>query len=656
MVWYRSNRLAHDALELVNPNLRLARNTQDRKQALKYCKAAKKELERIEVSENLTYLDQIIAAYHEHGLVLEKLGCVDEAKTSYNIADKLNKNISGVPVPPKAPAVAQQLSTSASQLIPSCSTGNTSSGYDLSLVPATIFAKDYHPQLYTGPMPKPDEDLTDTRQLAYCLALLQASPPPYDSLDEPTRIWLRDTKADDDEQERLKTMATDLLVEFMRYGLKDEKVTAEIVCIAPVLESDNFRSLLGIFVDSLKDSAFLPVHALEGLDSVIQCASPGSMDPDDLIKILEHVKLCLQGTYKQSLDHVYRLTRTVSHILDAMVDDDIKDLDRVKLHTPLLLYSKELQRHTDPYIVFQAVYTIQALLRVPDEEKSWQTVLRHTGTVVKGASKLITAAKGFNVSEFIEAVQGGLETSSQIIGVVGVAYKDFSVLKESGQDFLKAIKTSFNKQRIWYPMLRGIDMAIRNGELTQVNTMICDAACRGELAFQWGVCQRLGNIAADPIWDADSQESAVAFLGEIYRNDAVWGQEAKVKQCILNILMQLGTTSGSTKQAADRLLEEMANDSNLRKRALHDASRKEGSSSHLWKVTLPLPTSSPLLDRVQETPTVEADLRRFARMRLEELGDTIYITPEAKSHRQASDHDLFDLAIKTEEFLDSNKK
>ncbi|KAG0307764.1 hypothetical protein BGZ98_009836 [Dissophora globulifera] len=701
---FRRSRPAQDALEFANVNLKFARNAQDGKQILKYCKAAKKELEKIKVSESLIYLDQIIAAYREHGGVLEKLGFSSDAAISYNMANNLESNIPNAAVSPKASIVAQQLppimdvrirtqtsvppvaltadqvphssqSTDApghssplhspalsstnqlASLSPTLSSaGHTISGHNLELVPASIFARDIHPQLYTGPMPKPDEDLTDTRQLAYCLALLQASPVPYDSLDETRRIWLRNAKADEDEQERLRTMATDLLVEFIRDGLKDEKTTSEIACIALVLESGNFRSLLGIFVDNLKDSALLPIHALEGLDSVIQCAAPGSMDPDDLIKILEYVKLSLQDTNTQSLDHVYRLTRTVSHILDAMVDDEIKDLDRVKLHTPLLLYSKELQRHTDPYMVFQAAYTLQALLRVPDDEKPWQTVLRHTGTMVKGASRLVTAAKGFNVGEFIDAIQGGLEVAGQLIGVVGDTYEDFSALKESGQDLLEALKTSFNQKRVWYPMLRGIDVALRNGELTKVKAMISDAPCRRELAFQWGVCLRLATLAADPIWDADSQEEAVAFLGEIYRNDAVWGQEVKVKQCILNILIQLTSASGSAKQAADRLLLELADDNDPRKRALYDASQKEGSSSNLWKVTLPLPTSSPLLDRVQKTPAVEADLRKLARVRLQDVGDTIYVAPEAKSHRQAADHALFDLTAKAKEFLDSNKK
>ncbi|KAG0300571.1 hypothetical protein BGZ98_009076, partial [Dissophora globulifera] len=510
--------------------------------------------------------------------------------------------------------------------------------------------------LFKSTAPKPDEDLTDTRQLAYCLALLQASPSPDDSLlDEPTRNWLQKIKANGDEQERLKTMATDLLLEFKRSGLEDDKRTSEIACIAPVLESNNLRSLLGIFVNDLKDSAPLPVHALEGLDRVIECAAPGSMDTDDIIKVLEHLNVCLQRTHTQSSDHVYRLTRTVSHILDAMVDGDIKDLDREKLHAPLLLYLKDLKRHTDPYMVFQAAYTYQALLRVPDDDQLRQPVLRHTGTAVRGAARLFSAAKSFNVDEFIHTIQGGFEAADQIIEVIGETYEDFSALQESGQDLLEALEASFNCRRVWYTMLRGIDSLLQNGELTKVKTLICDAPCRHELAFQWGVCQRLGNLAVDPIWDTDSQVGAVAFLGEIYRDDAVWGQEAKVKQCILDILMQLASTSGGSKQAAEILLQEFAKDSDVGKRALYDASQKEGPSSHLWKVTLPLPSLSPMLEVVQKIPAVEADLQKLGRVRLQELGDMIYIAPEAKSHRQAANDVLFDLSTKAREFLDSNK-
>ncbi|KAG0304104.1 hypothetical protein BGZ98_005920 [Dissophora globulifera] len=521
---------------------------------------------------------------------------------------------------------------------------NVNSGNNaLELVSASIFAKDFNPQLFKGTLPKPDEYLTDTRQLAYCLALLQASPSPdssiNDSLSEATRIWLRNTTTNEDEQERLKTMATELLLEFMHDEQKDEKATAEIACIASVLESNNFRSLLGIFVDSLKDPVFVPVHTLEALDRVIQCATPGSIGSDDLTKILDYVNLCLQGTYEQSPDRVYRLTRTVSHIVDAMVNDNIKDLDRKKLRTPLLLYTKELLKSADPYIVYQATYALQALLHVPEIEMPWMTALRHTEAEFRGTANLFSTRKSYNPGRFIDSAQGRLKDASQTIGAVGDAYMNSSILKMSHQELIEALKGSFNKKQDWYPILRDIDTLLQNGELAKVKAKICNALCRHDFAFQWGVCLRLGNLAADPMWDVDSQEGAVAFLGEIYRNDTVWGQDTKVKQFILDILMRLASTSGCAKQAADRLLQEFAKDISTRKQALYNVSLKEEPSSHPWMVAPPLPSSSPLLSRIQKPFAVEANMQMFARARLAELGDPVYIAPEAKAYRQAADYD-----------------
>ncbi|KAG0306169.1 hypothetical protein BGZ99_001830 [Dissophora globulifera] len=86
---FHRNRPAQEALMLFNTYLKIASSTEDRKQALDYCKAAKKELERIKISKSLTYLDQIIAAYRERGDILKKLGFGGEAKISYDMADNM---------------------------------------------------------------------------------------------------------------------------------------------------------------------------------------------------------------------------------------------------------------------------------------------------------------------------------------------------------------------------------------------------------------------------------------------------------------------------------------------------------------------------------------------------------------------------------------
>jgi hypothetical protein len=100
-------------------------------------------------------------------------------------------------------------------------------------------------------------------------------------------------------------------------------------------------------------------------------------------------------------------------------------------------------------------------------------------------------------------------------------------------------------------LLRGIDLLIRNGELTKFRTLVWDAPCRRDLAFQWGICQHLADLASNSLWDVDARKDAISFLGEIYRNDAEWGQEPQVKQCILDVLLQLRSASGVVDQGND---------------------------------------------------------------------------------------------------------
>ena len=85
-----------------------------------------------------------------------------------------------------------------------------------------------------------------------------------------------------------------------------------------------------------------------------------------------------------------------------MVDSEVKCLNRVNLHGPLLSYLDGLKANRDPYMVFQAAYAYQALLFVPDNESPWQVTLRRSGKVLKGVSGLVSAVKGLNINEFVE--------------------------------------------------------------------------------------------------------------------------------------------------------------------------------------------------------------------------------------------------------------
>ncbi|KAI8601864.1 hypothetical protein EDD21DRAFT_428403 [Dissophora ornata] len=271
--------------------------------------------------------------------------------------------------------------------------------------------------------------------------------------------------------------------------------------------------------------------------------------------------------------------------------------------------------------------------------------------------KSARGCRGSYVNNFIEGLRSVFEGVAQASDLIKGAFEDVTVLTESGQGFLDSSQESlgFSRKRAWYPALRDIDTLLRNGELPKLKTLICEAPCQRELAFQWGVCQRLGNLATDPIWDIDSRQGAVAFLGEIYRDDAVWGQETQVKRCIIDILMQLASVSGGAMPAAEVLLEQLQRDGDATKQALYQACRKEGPSFHPWRIALPLLASTALLDCVQNKPDVEADQRRMLNQQLER-GEAIYILPQAKVNRQAFDDVLFGMRAKVQESLRTFQK
>jgi len=415
-------------------------------------------------------------------------------------------------------------------------------------IPVNIFEKNVSSSVPDFRLPDPDERLNNTPQLVCCLGLLQGFRSSDEMLDPAARKWLQIVAKDPDEKSRLHTMSTEVIRAFVRDEIKGDKAVAEVVCLAPVLNKDTFHDLLSEFYSGIDHSGLLNFHQLEGLAQLIQGADPGHLSADDLVKILVLLSDRLGETHHRSTQNLYQLTMAISHVLDAMADARVTGLDRERLHEPLSMYLQELQDSKDPYLVYQAAYAYQALQCVPDDETTWQMAMRHTGKVIRGISGLVSATRGFDLMKFIEGLEDigkGLSGVTMVVDVVKTSFNDG--LEDSGQTFLECLKEglSFERKRDWYSALRGADALIRDGELATFKKLVCEAPCRLDAAFQWGICQRLGEIVANPAWDAGTRQSAIAFLGEIYRDDATWGQQMNVKQWILNILMQMATSPGS---------------------------------------------------------------------------------------------------------------
>jgi len=420
-------------------------------------------------------------------------------------------------------------------------------------IPQHIFEENTVPPSIVTNLPDIDGRLSDTSQLACCLRLLKMSKSLDSTLEPIARNWIQAVEKDEDEKERLKVLSLDVIRAYKRDELKDAKVVAEVAHLAPVLEKEVFRDLLGEFYDGVDRSGLLDIHQLDGLAQLIQGADTGYLDADDLVKILGLLSTRLRDTHQQSQARVYQLTLSASHVLDAMADTNVSGLDREKLHEPLLSYLDSMKESSDPYLVFQAAYAYQALQYVPDDETLWQAAFRRTDKVIRGVAGLVKAVKGLDLNGFIDGlkdIQHGLAGLSSTTYSVKRTYDGVNLLIGSGQGFMDGLREGFSFKRkcAWYPALRGADALIQDGEFATFRKLVCEAPCRLDSAFQWGVCQRLGEIAANSTWDTSTRQSAVAFLGEMYRNDEDWSQDAGIKDWILIILMRLTSTPESAMQ------------------------------------------------------------------------------------------------------------
>jgi len=421
-------------------------------------------------------------------------------------------------------------------------------GHGIAKIPQAIFARNIRPPTMEIKFPKADERLNATPQLAACLSLMKHSQLLGEMLEPSARKWLQAIEKDADEQERLKLLATDVIRAYQREEIKDNKAVTEVVCLASVLQKSDFQYLLRDLCKGVDQSILLDVHQLDGIAQLIQCAEQGYLDADDLVKILELLGSRLMTTHTQSSHHIQQLTIAVSRVLDAMADTKVKGLDREKLHEPLSLYLSEIKNVSDPYLVYQAAYAYQALLYVPDDETIWQATLRRTGKVIQGVAGLVSAVKGVDLNGFMDGlkdIQQGVSGAAGVFKLAKSTLDGVTSITDSGKSFVECMKEGLGvKLKLtWYPALRGAESLLRSGQLTSFKRVVCEAPCRLDPAFQWGVCQLLGEVAADSSWDAKTRGSAVMLLGEMYINKTVWWSQADVQEWILVILMKLASSS-----------------------------------------------------------------------------------------------------------------
>ena len=535
--------------------------------------------------------------------------------------------------------------------IPSCVT----SPVLLSSFPQNVAAPSLHVAL-----PPPGTRLATTAQLAHCNQLLRTHLSPSSATasitggqDQSQRASVDALLHNVEEQQKICELVTRVVEEFVMDGLKTVEEIAEVVLLGPTLAQGYYRKLLNCFIEEFEAAKLFDIDLLQGLVRLVQCAGPDYLQPDDLVRMLVVLRTRLQVTHQQTAKHSYYLTLALSRLLDVMVEGKVQDLSRVVDHEPLSALLGQLMESSDPYLKHQACYAHQGLLHVPNDETRRQFVLRHAGNIAMGLLGVASVCKlDLNgvldgAGKLQDATVSALEIGIKVVGGSQSLY-------ESGQGIAASARGGiFSGGRLlWYTALREAREHIQNGRLSDFKHLIFEAPCSGDLEFQWGVCQLLGEIAVDLQWEGSTRQHAAELLAELYKNDTICNSNKELDSWILQIIRQVvASPDAAISSHAQLLLQGLDKKGDISKQALYRDVMDGPLSPYPLRTYSPVLSSSPLLARVQGVPDVEYDLHRFRMQRLKEPENALYVPPQAKPTLQSSDDTLFPLMEKTLEFL-----
>ncbi|GJJ71728.1 hypothetical protein EMPS_04085 [Entomortierella parvispora] len=386
----------------------------------------------------------------------------------------------------------------------------------ITLISPSLFNKNVNPVPYVCPLPGPDEPLLTTRQLAYCLALLQPSIQKSE-LSQDAREWRYQMLKTPNAKGRLESLSVQIIRTFQKDTTKDADAVVEVVQLAPVPDDHHSRDLFKTFIDTINQVL-------------------GSLDKQ------------LRSTHSESIRNRYRLLLAVSRVLDAMVDAHVGDVD-INLHEPLTDLLQESESSKDPYLTYQAAYATQAVLNVSDDESIWRSGLKRGWLVLKGGAAFAQMPNLTDVKDYLEGLENLYEAGK---GGVRLLKDVLGAIKNRESPTFSA-KEGLKFRRAWYRAIRTAEAYIQAGKLVEFKGLITTAPCRQQIMFQWGICQLLGQFAADTQWDPDARKDAVAFLEALSSDSTIWKRQKEVGQVIFDALASLASNNEAAKSSLEKM-------------------------------------------------------------------------------------------------------
>ncbi|KAF9281372.1 Transducin (beta)-like 1 X-linked receptor 1, partial [Linnemannia elongata] len=522
--------------------------------------------------------------------------------------------------------------------------------YDIFLVDAP------KPTVRAPTLDVPRAPMESTLQLVHCARLLledqhpstsRSSPTEVDVLDDTGRHWLDAIQEDPLALTRIRWLVSRLDKEFRNDLSLGPEAIFEVVILGPVLCKVDYRDLLSCFIERFDQSALLNASLLQGMTQLLQSAPSGFLTDDDLIHIVSSLRKRLESTHASDRAHVYQLVFAVSKVLEVMVRGEVKDLNRQRHHQSLLAALRNLKGvDNDEFLKFQVSYAYQMSLYLPDDETSFQAFWRYAESVAVGVS---AAASDFKLDPMsaLAAVEHIQQVAGNAIDVAEFNIDSAQVFQVTAERAAQAAEKAYcsQKKQPWFLALQAGYLFAQDGRLVDFNVLVCDATRRYDVNFQCGVCQILGEMALNPLWDDGSRRSAIEFLGELCKTDAGRRKDGKVKKWVATALQQISrSASPDISEYAGTLLDRLQQEHAL-----------DIKGCHALHTLLPIPKVFPLLERALYITDIDHELACIRFQGLDKHLHPVSIPLRAKATLQAPKDQSFPLMAKVQEFLQSNR-
>ena len=140
-------------------------------------------------------------------------------------------------------------------------------------------------------------------------------------------------------------------------------------------------------VAPLKLEVTLNENILFGLTKVLRQVNPLLVSNDDLVQVLGVIQKRSDELHKTGSENKQiALLSALSQLLGTMADIGLTGLSQAKQHEPLYDRFIELSKDKNLQVKRFALCAAQALVRIPDDESGFESIIRHLKKIHKGIS------------------------------------------------------------------------------------------------------------------------------------------------------------------------------------------------------------------------------------------------------------------------------